>query len=87
MKSRNSIVDLFTNPNNRFPIYFFVGIVILPIISEGVSTLFWQLSSSWLQSQFNLNIDQTKLMVGVITVLTTILIILATFQQLVTKSV
>ncbi|MGB3532806.1 MAG: hypothetical protein WBA13_04735 [Microcoleaceae cyanobacterium] len=71
MKPSNSIIDIFTNPNNRFPIYFIVGFVISPILSEGVSTLFWGLFGNWLQNQFNLSIDQTRLTLVVVTLLTT----------------
>jgi len=44
---QNRIVELITDPTKNFLASFVVGTLLFTVISDGVSTLFWELLSNW----------------------------------------
>ncbi|MEM9543743.1 MAG: hypothetical protein AAGA60_30190 [Cyanobacteria bacterium P01_E01_bin.42] len=58
MNRRNPIVELLTDPTKNFLTYFSIGTLVFSIISDGLTTFFWQRFSG-LQKQ--LNIDEGTL--------------------------
>jgi hypothetical protein len=65
------IIESLTTPTKNFFLYFLFGVFVFPIISGGLSNLFWDNFSRWLQNQLNLNINQTQLTLVIVTILIT----------------
>ena len=59
MKQRNKIVEWVTDPTKNFLTSFVVGTLLFTVISDGISALFWENFSPWLQGQLGID-DRTR---------------------------
>jgi hypothetical protein len=53
-RPRNSILEAITNPTKNFLVAFLIGTLLLNLVSDGVSHLFWGSFSDWLQTVLNI---------------------------------
>jgi CRISPR-associated protein (Cas_Cas02710) len=50
-----SFLAAFTDPTKNFLLFFFCGLILLPIITNGISELFWSSLVDLMESQFGVN--------------------------------
>jgi hypothetical protein len=58
MKNRHKFIDSFltgfTDPTKNFLLFFILGLIVLPITTNGISELFWTWLSDFMQVKFNI---------------------------------
>ena len=74
---RNRIVELITDPTKNFLTFFVVGTLLFAVISDGLSALFWETFSDWLQAQ--LGIENKALLRAAITTFLILLILVVIY--------
>jgi hypothetical protein len=74
---RNRIVELITDPTKNFLTFFVVGTLLFAVISDGLSALFWETFSDWLQAQ--LGIENKALLRAAITTILILLILVVIY--------
>ncbi|MBW4619376.1 MAG: hypothetical protein KME17_08460 [Cyanosarcina radialis HA8281-LM2] len=71
---RNSLVELITDPTKNFLASFAIGTLVFTIVSDGVSSLFWETFGDWLQAQFGFA-DKAALRLTIVPILISVLLI------------
>ncbi|MEO0490489.1 MAG: CRISPR-associated protein [Cyanobacteria bacterium J06659_2] len=76
MSRRNPILQALSDPTKNFLSFFFIGVLLINIFSNGVSDLFWDNLGSWIQDNLNIpNIVVFRvLMLGLLLVITLLVI-------------
>lgn len=54
MSRRNPILEAVTDPGKNFLAFFFIGVLLFNVFSDGISTLFWSSFGEWLQQQLGI---------------------------------
>lgn len=54
MSRRNPILQALSDPTKNFLSFFFIGVLLVNIFSNGVSDLFWDNLGSWIQDNLNI---------------------------------
>ncbi|MBE9118738.1 CRISPR-associated protein [Lusitaniella coriacea LEGE 07157] len=79
MKQRNPIIEWVTDPTKNFLTSFLVGTLLFTIISDGISALFWDNLSEWLQAKLNIEeLSTFRLIVVVVLILAIFVLIYVT---------
>ncbi|MFE4108587.1 CRISPR-associated protein [Almyronema epifaneia] len=53
--NRNRIIEAISDPTKNFIAFFLVGTLVFTIVSDGVSTLFWQRLSPWMVERWGMD--------------------------------
>lgn len=67
MSRRSPILDAITDPGKNFIAFFFIGVLLFSVFSDGVSALFWTTFGNWLQERFGVQNEavlQTWILAG-----------------------
>lgn len=85
MPRRNPILEAVTDPGKNFLAFFFIGVLLFNIFSDGISMLFWQSFGDWLQTQ--LGIADEAALQGLILLVLAVLILLVIYATDITGAV
>lgn len=85
MPRRNPILEAVTDPGKNFLAFFFIGLMLFNVFSDGISIVFWSTFGGWLQRQLGLR-DQAMLQAWILLALA-LLILLVIYATNITGAV
>ena len=81
MSRRNPILEAITDPGKNFIAFFFIGVLLFNIFSDGISSLFWTTFGGWLQRRVGIQ-DQAVLQTWILLGLALLILLTIYFTNL-----